>query len=487
MSFCRLCKEPYKDTETSRAARHNIYKRKSDENENLKTRIFNVTGIELEQGTNKAETICRACFRKIPVLEKAKNTLREWNAEPNTNNDNELHGFDDQINLKSLTFSCFEEARKLENDTLLTDTSKENILQFNDKIFCDKVEEKCPTLAACIKGSLGILVDDKEQTKPCRTSIYGSIFKTRYSKRGCIVASRNDQLLVAGGMKKRGFSWTNKLGVSNSYNTALKRNREMGDDYDREAKRWKASWEYEYSQMKLAGLDPANPDDVKTYRQEHGRPDDYSIVSDNLDFEQHARFQDIKNHNKSIHWLHSMAVKSRTTPKEEVIQEANFEQRDLLPDAHTFETIYETNKILVARILVTHFPAFKMFSKNVCGHIKHPYSEEMAKKSEIVPLGLLFKAENKTGEMVDILKELTNRYVPKTKLEDDTVEVIRSIVFGGDQLTEERASNAQRGFLDGSTKYEKLQGLQPTFEGWHTKRLLYKLKFKQFGKESSPK
>lgn len=40
-----------------------------------------------------------------------------------------------------------------------------------------------------------------------------------------------------------------------------------------------------------------------------------------------------------------------------------------------------------------------------------------------VPLGLLFKAENNTGEMVDILKELTEEYVPKTKLENDNLEV----------------------------------------------------------------
>jgi len=64
----------------------------------------------------------------------------------------------------------------LENDSLLTDTSKDNILQFDDNTFCDKFEEKCPVLSTCIKGSLGILVDDKEQTKPCRASIYGSNF-----------------------------------------------------------------------------------------------------------------------------------------------------------------------------------------------------------------------------------------------------------------------------------------------------------------------
>lgn len=103
-----------------------------------------------------------------------------------------------------------------------------------------------------------------------------SIF--RYSKRGCIVASRNDQLLVAGGLKKRGFGWFNKFGTNNTYGTALKRNREMGEDYDREAKRWKSSWEHEHQQMKAEGLDPSNPVDVTTYRDIHGRPDDFTVL-----------------------------------------------------------------------------------------------------------------------------------------------------------------------------------------------------------------
>ena len=52
-------------------------------------------------------------------------------------------------------------------------------------------------------------------------------------------------------------------------------------------------------------------------------------------------------------------------------------------------------------------------------------------------------------------------------------QVIKPIRFGGDQLTEERAYNAQKGFKDGTTKYEQLKGLPPKNEDWHTKRTLY--------------
>ena len=44
----------------------------------------------------------------------------------------------------------------------------------------------------------------------------------------------------------------------------------------------------------------------------------------------------------------------------------------------------ENYTILVARTLVTYMPAFLQFRKVVPKHIKHEYTEEMSKKSEVV-------------------------------------------------------------------------------------------------------
>jgi hypothetical protein len=53
---------------------------------------------------------------------------------------------------------------------------------------------------------------------------------------------------------------------------------------------------------------------------------------------------------------------------------------------------------------------------------------------------LLFKNENLNDEMVEILDELHNKYVPLKKvnpgLEDGDTEVHKAVFFGGDQLTE---------------------------------------------------
>ena len=67
----------------------------------------------------------------------------------------------------------------MESDDVMKKTTKDDIFNFNESEFCDEIEQKCPTLSAALKGSLGILVDDKEKTKPCRALVYGSIFKTR--------------------------------------------------------------------------------------------------------------------------------------------------------------------------------------------------------------------------------------------------------------------------------------------------------------------
>ena len=94
-----------------------------------------------------------------------------------------------------------------------------------------------------------------------------------------------------------------------------------------------------------------------------------------------------------------------------------------------------------------------------------------------VPLGLLLKNENKTEEMVEILEELHKQYVPISGSTKDTksVKIVEKVLFGGDQLTEERARNATDGRSDGDSEYERLEGLIPKVEDWHAKRILYQV------------
>lgn len=96
-----------------------------------------------------------------------------------------------------------------------------------------------------------------------------------------------------------------------------------------------------------------------------------------------------------------------------------------------------------------------------------------------VPLGLMFKNENSNDDMIEILSELHEKYLPLLKTTDDSgneqVEILQKLFFGGDQLTEERARNARQGRADGDSNFERLEGFIPKVEDWHAGRVLYQV------------
>ena len=85
------------------------------------------------------------------------------------------------------------------------------------------------------------------------------------------------------------------------------------------------------------------------------------------------------------------------------------------------------------------------------------------------------KNENSSGEMIEIMEEI-QKLVPSTGARSSTVcgeEFIVPCLFGGDQLTCERARNSQRHRKDAATSSERLEGLVSTTEDWHAKMNLY--------------
>lgn len=96
-----------------------------------------------------------------------------------------------------------------------------------------------------------------------------------------------------------------------------------------------------------------------------------------------------------------------------------------------------------------------------------------------VPLGVLNKNETKGDDMVDIMAHL-HQYVPSVDLSEGsesgykTSENVRfhEILIGGDQLTAARARSSKLHMANGKTPSERLEGLIPVAEDWHTKACL---------------
>ena len=68
--------------------------------------------------------------------------------------------------------------------------------------------------------------------------------------------------------------------------------------------------------------------------------------------------------------------------------------------------------------------------------------------------------------MADILKNIQSNFVPSAEVSNQN-EVLQRVFLDGDQLTEERARNAQLANTLADTTYERLGGLETAFADWH--------------------
>ena len=104
-----------------------------------------------------------------------------------------------------------------------------------------------------------------------------------------------------------------------------------------------------------------------------------------------------------------------------------------------------------------------------------------------VPLGVLFKSEQKHEDMLSIMESTQQQYAPFTIVqkvvhavteegeEDVTVDEVQfhPLLFGGDQLTAERLCSCKTSCDNSDTPHERLDGLEPVVEDWHVKQSLY--------------
>ena len=95
-----------------------------------------------------------------------------------------------------------------------------------------------------------------------------------------------------------------------------------------------------------------------------------------------------------------------------------------------------------------------------------------------VPLGVLFHSEQYNDDMRDILKEVY-QYIPTASSSSSDVEQGDAnsfpILFGGDQLTTERARTVKNVLSNSDTASSRLEALFPVIEDWHAKMCLYKV------------
>ncbi|KAI8496684.1 hypothetical protein Bbelb_253390 [Branchiostoma belcheri] len=181
----------------------------------------------------------------------------------------------------------------------------------------------------------------------------------------------------------------------------------------------------------------------------------YQFIFDNLDFTVTAKHQSKQNKNRSIHWVNTGGLKDRVTtalpddgPQKPL---SEFQISDFFVSEETQGQLRRDYIILVSRVMEKYLGALRG-TINTKGtavrHIPHQYSEEMSQPSEQTWLGLQFKNENLSRDMVDILRFYQENYVPAELDEEGHITKLLQ--------------------TDGNTPLGRLESLLAKFELWHS-------------------
>eukprot|EP00731_Ephydatia_muelleri_P006316 Em0003g564a len=210
----------------------------------------------------------------------------------------------------------------------------------------------------------------------------------------------------------------------------------------------------------------------------------FRLVGDNIDKTVGPRFMRHNHQSQSLHYFNVYAVKDRVdlhhlSPNISMIDLQDVDVNRFLPSEDDYAALISNFQFLIAKVMAKCVPGLVHLSPLLPGHIQHIHSKAMSMKSEVVPLGVILKDENKLDDMVQIMDEL-HKYVPSIRsvenFEDENGDMLTMdihhfshILLSGDQLTTARAIGSQRIRKNSVDAVARLQGFIPVTEDWHTK------------------
>ncbi|XP_028418118.1 uncharacterized protein LOC114543248 [Dendronephthya gigantea] len=250
----------------------------------------------------------------------------------------------------------------------------------------------------------------------------------------------------------------------------------------------------------------------------------FVYVLDNIDWEEKAHDMRQNVQNRSVHAVATSIVFNRVSDEglpdsgpQQSLKDCNVHQLVNINRLES-EAIRSRYRILVARLLFEHFPAFAIFKPYIPGATDCQQTKNMSAKSEVVTMPILMKDEKKYSECVDVLDQLekwteeiyaaaglcspsepddaapsigtTSRpdqpasHVPPATTDDDPLHGVKIPCFG-DQLTRVRFAGAKDLRAGCHSAKQRLDHLYPfCIVDWHTKRSFLKTVFKRLYKNS---
>lgn len=134
-----------------------------------------------------------------------------------------------------------------------------------------------------------------------------------------------------------------------------------------------------------------------------------------------------------------------------------------IPSIEEQNSLMDELVFLFATSVIQNVPQIKAERLSIYPvHLQHRYTAQAGEKTKQDPLGLFDTNETKTADMIQLLRDLQSRNVP---FQND--EIVESVFFGGDRLTDERVQCAQQSVLNGDTASSRLEGFISKIEDFH--------------------
>ncbi|VDI37140.1 Hypothetical predicted protein [Mytilus galloprovincialis] len=193
----------------------------------------------------------------------------------------------------------------------------------------------------------------------------------------------------------------------------------------------------------------------------------YQLIGDNWDKNILPSFRTSLQKTLSLHLFNLIAVVDRITPNPAqnitVLDISEIDISTYLPSISEQEQLMTELTFIFATSVISNIPHLEQSLKSIYPkHFEHKYSFFSGIKTVQYPLGLFKCNENKTQELIRLLKQLTEKYVPLRN-----GEIFEPVFLGGDRLTDERVQSAQTAMSNADSPKEKLEGFISKIEDFH--------------------
>ncbi|XP_021373030.1 uncharacterized protein LOC110463019 isoform X2 [Mizuhopecten yessoensis] len=277
----------------------------------------------------------------------------------------------------------------------------------------------------------------------------------------------------------------NRLGVCVSTSAVSKMKKEL---QEHQRKHIEDLLIKEKNALESKNMEPASQTDrgEKPQDETMKRNKSCDIIGDNVDISRSPSKMTKDKRRQSWHWFLLVGVEKRVLNPDlaDIAPTADIsllENSKFIPSLEECHSLEERFIFHIMRVLVKYVNCLKKYECCVPKYLQHPFLKETSQKSDFAILDLLDKSENKTEDMISILENIHDRYIPH----DAENSVIKKKVFGGDVLTNERAYWAQLAMLNSQSDFEKLAGVVHRPEGLHRMMNLLLLIYQVFYKKSS--